>query len=105
MRRMASDEAMFNPFRPLARKLRMVVADPGLCMQADRLPREEDAALTSRVGEARQTRAQIEAGHYWRRLTWRAVCILDRDIRMGVQKTWHQKVGGARKQVVAFKAD
>jgi len=105
MRRMASDEAMFNPFRPLARELRMVIADPGLCMQADRLPDRREAALASRVGEARQTRAQIEAEHRWQRLPWRVVLILDRDIRMGVQKTWHQKVGGAKKQTVAFKAD
>ena len=99
------DRALFNPYEPLARRISMRHADPGLCIQENRLPGFVTRGSGSGLEADRQSRAAVERRLFWPRLRYSLVHWADRELRIGPQKLWHQTVGGARKQRIAFKAD
>lgn len=97
VRRVPHDIAMFDPYQPLARRLRIRQLRPALIRQAQYRtdgngPRFVDAP-----------------GHVWslREVGWaagarRVVAAIRRDTVIAAQKAWHQHVGGAQKQQVEF---
>jgi glycosyl transferase, family 25 len=103
--RASADRALFNPHEPLGRHVTMRLADPGLCIQEHRLPGRSPTGNVSDLHTDRTGRAAAEQPLSWRRLPLLLARGFNRDIREGSIKTWHQIVGGARKQRIPFKAD
>jgi glycosyl transferase family 25 len=106
MRRIQTDSLLFNPYARLVRSgLVMRHADPALCVQLEML-RPADTGAASNIGAARSSRADLERGLTAPvRLLHRLRTHYERDILMGVQKSWHQLVGGARKRTIPFSPD
>jgi len=97
------DRALFNPYEPLARRISMRHADPGLCIQDSRLPGAATAA--SSIAAGRKGRAAIEHDYRWARLGHDLRHWLDRELRVGPLKIWHQTVGGAAKRHIPFRSE
>lgn len=100
MRRFVADDALFNPYRLIARQFVVRQLTPALCIQTDR--QKAVANLSSDIEPERRRRAISETPYYWRSLVRRIGLVLDRDVRMGTQKTWHELIGNAKKQNVPF---
>jgi glycosyl transferase family 25 len=95
-----TDRVLFNPYEPFLRGLAMRHADPALAIQRDRLPGE--SAIASDLGASRSGRSEAERAVFPRRV-WHDVREgIDRDIRIGLLKAWHQYASGARKRLIAF---
>jgi glycosyl transferase family 25 len=101
-RKMITDEAMFNPYRPLGRLLTLRYAEPALCIQDRRLPIQRPE-LASKLQAFRAVRGEMERPFHWYRLSVKVRLFFDRDLRMGLTKAWHEFVGGARKRRIPFK--
>lgn len=98
---MPIDEILFNPYRPLAKQLTILHCDPALCFQPlpgsslDAGPSDVEAARVEGSNSRQALPLQL-------RIVYGVGLFLDRDIRMGVSKLWHQLVGGSRKETVPF---
>ena len=99
------DRALFNPYEPLARRISMRHADPGLCIQEDRLPGFVPNGAGSSLAADRQSRGAIERRLFWRRFGFSIRHWCGRELRIGPQKLWHETLGGAKKQRIPFKAN
>ncbi|RYE08549.1 MAG: glycosyltransferase family 25 protein [Hyphomicrobiales bacterium] len=100
VRRLPHDKAMFDPYEPLPRRLRVRQLSPALVAQAQYVARGDEPRF---VGAPRQPPTPREMGlHGWLQFAARAV---RRDTTVAVQKAWHQYVGGAKKQRVPFLAE
>lgn len=100
VRRVPHDIAMFDPYQPLARQLKIRQLNPALCMQAQYRTDGDGPRFVD------------PPGHVWSlgELGWaggarRVVGAIRRDTTVAVQKAWHQHIGGAQKQRVEFLAD
>ena len=101
IRETPADEALFNPFKPLLRgNLVLLLSDPALCIQTERL--ESATGHASDLVNGRAYRQQIDRSGFPRRIIRGLRLRYDRDVRMGVQKTWHQVIGGARKRYIRY---
>lgn len=99
MRYKQVDRVLFNPYEPLARHLAMRHAEPALCIQQQRTTSKR---LSSGLDDSRNLRREIESAQGLRRLPLNAVEWIDRELRIGVQKLWHQYVGKAKKRHIPF---
>jgi len=106
MLRVQTDRVLFNPYEFIAReKVVMRHTDPALCIQADRLEQSQAGIALSDIGKARSHRHEIERALFPQRILHDLREVLHRDIRIGLQKAWHEHAGGARKQIIPFAAD
>ena len=99
-----ADQALFNPFCPLPGRVGLLQANPGLAVQTMRLKSPAAPSFGSDI-EDRNQRGHKEGPHVWRRLPYRLANALERDIVVGLQKVWHEAVGGAKKHRVIFAPD
>jgi glycosyl transferase family 25 len=101
LHRMVIDEAFFNPFRPLGRRLAVYYTEPALVIQEDRLP-GADSALASNLNQYRSIRDEREAQLGWRQGLRRAGRFVDRDMIMASMKLYHRLIRHTRKELLTF---
>ena len=100
---MQTDRVLFNPYEGLLRRhLELVHADPALCVQTDRLG---TGGGRSDIAAGRSARAIAESALFPRRILHDLREAFHRDVSIGLRKTWHQYLGGARKRVIPFATD
>ncbi|MDR3472148.1 MAG: glycosyltransferase family 25 protein [Devosia sp.] len=97
-----ADDALFNPYRPLSRRLTIRCLSPALCTEAESYLNGESA--TSDIYSERATRASAEAAHTWHNILRKAQLVIDQDIWQGGRKSWHL-MRGVEKRDLPFKAD
>jgi len=96
----AADQALLDPYEPLARRLSLRQCNPGLVVQTDRLKSAEVPDMGSDITHG--SRDDAERPYFWRRLPFVVVRWVRRDIIVGAQKAWFQYVRGAKKQFIPF---
>ena len=94
-----ADQALLDPYEPLARKLRLRQSNPGLVVQAGNL---ESKASVASSDIPHGSRDLAEKPYYWQRLPYVIARWIHRDIVVGAQKNWFQIVHGARKRHIPF---
>jgi glycosyl transferase, family 25 len=97
-----ADDALFNPYQPLSRRLTVRCLSPALCIEAETYLNE--AAPTSDINPQRLGRGAAEAAHFWHNILRKAQLILDRDIWQGGRRSWHM-IRGVKKRDLPFQGD
>jgi GR25 family glycosyltransferase involved in LPS biosynthesis len=100
--RLQVDTAVYDPYRPLPRRLAVRHADPGLAAHPEFFIAGWQS--TSTLLPARRFREDAPLSPL-ARLLRRVRVFYDRDIRMGIPKTWRQLIGGAEKRVVPYRPE
>lgn len=98
------DNVLGDPYNPVFRGLTVRHADPGLAIQTRLLEAGEGPSLATEIG-GRRKRAEMERPHFWRRLPHIVASALERDVVIGVRRTFHRYVDGARRKRIPFRPD
>lgn len=100
-----TDQALFNPYGPIARDLAVRQLVPALVIQEDRLGRRADRIATSDLEGTRRHRDLIDRANFWRRTHYNFPDFVARDIVLPLRNVWLRLTRGAAKRDVPFKAD
>lgn len=100
-----TDQALFNPYAPLARDLTVRQLVPALVIQEDRLDQHADRIAHSDLEGTRLNRDQIDRANFWRRARYNFPDFVARDIIMPMRNFWLRLTLGAAKRDVPFKSD
>lgn len=100
-----TDQALFNPYAPIARDLTVRQLVPALVVQEDRLGQRADRIANSDLESTRRHRDLIDKANFWRRAHYNFVDFVARDIALPLRNVWLRLTLGAAKRDVPFKAE